>query len=101
MSDRVPLPQKTLERWKLYWEISEVGEIIRRYFVMNFFDGILTALGIMLGFFLMVINGDAVSRLQLAKIALLTAVAIGIPGFTGSRFAETTERKLKVFEILS
>ena len=33
-----------LDRWKRYHQISEVGDITRRYFVMNAFDGALTML---------------------------------------------------------
>ena len=40
---------KTLKRWKRYHQISEVGDITRRYFVMNAFDGALTMLGVVIG----------------------------------------------------
>ena len=36
-------------RLKRYAEISNVGEISRRYFVMNAFDGALTMLGVVIG----------------------------------------------------
>ena len=41
--------KKTLKRWKKYSEISGVGAISRRYFVMNAFDGALTMLGVVIG----------------------------------------------------
>jgi predicted membrane protein (TIGR00267 family) len=90
---------KTLDRWKTYWQISQAGEIIRRYFVMNFFDGILTALGIVLGFFTTNLAGIPASRTQIVSIALATAIAIGISGLTGSHMAESAERRIKVIEM--
>jgi len=41
--------EKTLKKWKQYSEISGVGDISRRYFVMNAFDGALTMLGVVIG----------------------------------------------------
>ena len=49
---------KLFQRWKLYWQISQVGELIRRFFVMNFFDGVLTALGLILGYFTLILFRD-------------------------------------------
>jgi len=43
------MTEKTLERWKRYHKISEAGDITRRYFVMNAFDGALTMLGVVIG----------------------------------------------------
>ena len=92
-------PSKILERWRTYWQISQAGEIIRRYFAMNFFDGILTSLGIVLGFFISNLNGIPANRIQIIYIALVTAIAIGISGLTGSHLAESAERKLKVLQM--
>ena len=39
----------TIKRWKKYYEISSAGDITRRYFVMNAFDGALTMLGVVIG----------------------------------------------------
>ena len=91
--------QARLERWKTLWDISEAGPIIRRYFVMNFFDGVLTALGIVLGFFAIYLNGGETNRSQIFFVASVTAIAIGISGLTGSHLAESAERRLKILEM--
>ena len=44
----MPIKQ-TLKEWKRYYQVSEVGPITRRYFVMNAFDGALTMLGVVIG----------------------------------------------------
>ena len=41
--------KKIVKKWKRYHEISDVGPITRRYFIMNAFDGALTMLGVVIG----------------------------------------------------
>ncbi len=102
MSDSIDTA-KWLERYKILWEISEASPIIRRYFAMNFFDGVLTALGI-------VLPGLIASIFSLGQFqvfdngtyfltGLTTAIAIGISGLTGSHLAESAERKLNVLQM--
>jgi predicted membrane protein (TIGR00267 family) len=74
-------------RIRKYAEITEVGEIARRYFVMNAFDGALTTLGIMIGLFLA--EEDAIT---VVITTLATALAMGISGIWGAYLAERAER---------
>ena len=94
---------KKLERYKILWEISEASPIIRRYFAMNFFDGVLTALGIVLSGFVFLIWPGNSANIPSPKFiffsGLTTAIAIGISGLTGSHLAETAERKLNVIQM--
>jgi hypothetical protein len=46
-----PLSQE-IERLKEYEEVASIAEIVRRYFAMNSFDGILTILGVLVGNYL-------------------------------------------------
>ena len=87
------------KRWKTYMELSHASEIIRRYFCMNFFDGVLTALGLIIGFFLSTQTGISVYRTQIVGISISTAIAIGVSGFTGSSLTEMAERRIKLIEI--
>jgi len=93
------LKTKVFERYKILWQISEASPIIRRYFAMNFFDGILTALGIVLAQFAFYISGDPTTNKLLFFTSLITAMAIGISGLTGSHLAETAERRLNVIQM--
>jgi len=93
------LKTKVFERYKILWQISEASPIVRRYFAMNFFDGILTALGIVLAQFTFFIQGDPSTNKLLFFTSLITALAIGISGLTGSHLAETAERRLNVIQM--
>jgi len=93
------LKTKIFERYKILWQISEASPIIRRYFAMNFFDGILTALGIVLAQFTFLLREDPSSNKLLFFTSLITAMAIGISGLTGSHLAETAERRLNVIQM--
>jgi predicted membrane protein (TIGR00267 family) len=71
-----------------YHEIAEVGEIARRYFAMNAFDGVLTALGVLVGGYL----GGVDSPRAIFIVVLTTAVGMGVSGFYGSYLVERAER---------
>lgn len=94
---------KRFERYKILWDISEASPIIRRYFAMNFFDGVLTALGIVLpGLIATIFDLETFTVLDNTTYfltGLTTAVAIGISGLTGSHLAESAERKLNVLQM--
>lgn len=71
-----------------YHEISEVGEITRRYFSMNGFDGVLTTLGVLAGAYL----GGVDDARAVVVLILTTAVAMGVSGAYGSYMVERAER---------
>jgi len=80
--------RKQLIKWREYGKISEVGQIARRAFVNNAFDGILTMIG--------VVVGNMVVGVQDARTILVTglstAFSIGISGSWGAYLAESAER---------
>jgi len=78
----------TAVRLRRYHEIAEVGEIARRYFAMNAFDGVLTTVGVLTGSF---IGGVSDSRAVISLI-VATAVSMGVSGFYGSYLVERAER---------
>ena len=71
-----------------YHELAEVGEIARRYFAMNAFDGVLTAIGVLVGGYL----GGVDSPRAIFVVVLSTAVGMGVSGFYGSYLVERAER---------
>ncbi len=71
-----------------YHEIAEVGGIARRYFAMNAFDGVLTALGVLVGGYL----GGVDDARAIFVLVLTTAVGMGVSGFYGSYLVEKAER---------
>jgi hypothetical protein len=40
---------RALQQLQEYSDIAEIGEIARRYFAMNAFDGVLTIIGVLMG----------------------------------------------------
>ena len=86
-------------RWKSslkrYIEVSRVSEISRRYFIMNSFDGVMTALGIIFGS--MVAN--VINPKFILAAGLGASLAMFLSGFTGTYMTEKAERLKKFKEL--
>jgi len=78
-----------------YNDISNVGEIARRYFVMNAFDGILTIIGVLMGNLAAGVTNPNV----VITTGLSTSIAMGISGLWGSYLTESAERKHDMEEL--
>jgi predicted membrane protein (TIGR00267 family) len=78
-----------------YHEIAGVGEIARRYFVINAFDGSLTTLGVIAGAY----AGGVKTAGTVVSLILATAVSIGVSGVYGSYQVERAERDRALREI--
>lgn len=78
-----------------YDEITGMSKIIRRYFVMNAFDGALTIFGVLIGTYI----AEHIYPLIVIKVGLATSIAVGISGLWGSFFTEMAERKRELHEI--
>lgn len=81
--------KKQIKSIRKYLKISEAGGLLRRYFVMNAFDGALTMVGVVMGAFV-----AGVTDLGLViSIGIATSVAVGISGLWGAFLTETAERR--------
>ena len=89
--------KKTVKKWKRYHEISGVGAITRRYFVMNAFDGALTMLGVVIGAY---ISGEIEKSIVIISAGIAGSIAMGTSGMSGAYMTEKAERtkKLKKLE---
>ena len=87
--------QVRLERWREYSKISEAGQIARRAFANNSFDGVLTMIGVVMGSFVVGIQESTVVLVT----GLSTALAIGISGGWGAYLTESAERSNAVGEL--
>ncbi|MEM2995702.1 MAG: hypothetical protein QXI91_06815 [Candidatus Bathyarchaeia archaeon] len=86
---------KLLEKVRVYLHITKASGIARRYFVMNGFDGAMTAFGIVLGSWI-----AGVSKPQIIVLACLGAsLAMGFSGFFGAFMAEKAERERHLKEM--
>lgn len=95
MNESDPM-DSTLGRWKKYSEMTELGEIARRYFVMNFFDGVLTVLGVLIGYFTLYLTGIVKDSSAILIPSISVSVAIGISGISGGYLAEKAERRAEI-----
>ncbi len=84
-----------LRRILEYIRISNANEVARRYFVINSFDGTVTALGIILGALLANIRYPS----QVIDVGIATGLALLISGITGTSIAEEAERDRIIREL--
>ena len=90
-----------IEKVRTYADITDFLSIARRYFVNNFYDGMLTILGNILGFFISILRGNQASIDS--YLVLLTGLAISISmfvsGLSGSYISEKAEQKKMKLEL--
>jgi predicted membrane protein (TIGR00267 family) len=86
---------KILKRWKRYYQISEVGDISRRYFVMNAFDGALTMLGVIIGAYM----AGILNPMPIISAGVAGSIAMGTSGISGAYMTEKAERAKKLKEL--
>jgi predicted membrane protein (TIGR00267 family) len=87
--------QVRLDRWREYSRISKAGQIARRAFANNSFDGVLTMIGVVMGSFVVGVQESTVVLVT----GLSTALAIGISGGWGAYLTESAERSNAVDEL--
>jgi len=78
-----------------YNGIANIGEIARRYFAMNAFDGVLTIIGMLMGNLAAGVDNPNI----VITTGLSTCVAMGISGLWGSYLTESAERKRDLEEL--
>lgn len=87
--------RRRLKTWREYMEIANVGEIARRYFAMNAFDGVLTIIGVLMGNWV----GDVHDARVVIVTGMSTSMAMGISGLWGSYLTESAERRHDLEEL--
>ncbi|MDH5612620.1 MAG: hypothetical protein OEY66_09220 [Gammaproteobacteria bacterium] len=70
-------------------DITRSHDIVRRYFVVNGFDGALTMLGLIIGF----IVSESDDLLVIMNVCLGAAIALGMSGLSSAYISESAERK--------
>jgi predicted membrane protein (TIGR00267 family) len=87
--------RQLFKRANQYNGIANIGEIARRYFAMNAFDGVLTIIGMLMGN----LSAGIDSAHIVITTGLSTCVAMGISGLWGSYLTESAERKHDLDEL--
>jgi len=93
--------RETIKNWKQYGKLSDLGEISRRKFFNNCFDGALTCAGIVSGIFIIFLspNSFQFTPQNVLITGFATTLAIGISGLWGAFLSEEAERKKKVSDM--
>ncbi len=84
-----------IKKFKTYAKITDFGSIARRYFVNNFYDGMLTILGILLGFFILIFKDgqQTVDSHIVILTGFATSISMFMSGLSGSYISEKAEQK--------
>ncbi|MET1124317.1 MAG: VIT1/CCC1 transporter family protein [Archaeoglobaceae archaeon] len=81
---------KFFEKLQLYSRLTDLASVSRRYFVIGFFDGVLTILGLILGAYL----ANELKASLVIPAGIATALALGISSGWGAYEAERIEQKV-------
>jgi len=87
--------KKFWEKIKEYDKIANIGDIGRRVIANNGFDGILTAMGIIMGSFF----GKVTEPKFIITAGLGASIAMGVSGAWGSYLTEKAERNKEIKEL--
>ena len=87
--------QRYIDKFKIYNQLSNIGEIARRYFAMNAFDGVLTIIGVLMGNYTAGVENPQI----VVTTGLATCVAMGISGLWGAYLTEAAERERELSEL--
>jgi predicted membrane protein (TIGR00267 family) len=83
------------QRIQEYGKLANIGEIARRYFAMNAFDGVLTMIGVLTGSMAAGVDEPQI----IVTTGLSTCIAMGISGLWGAYLTESAERKRDLVEL--
>jgi len=86
-----------LQRIREYDRLANIGEIARRYFAMNAFDGVLTIIGVLMGNLTAGVDNPKI----VLSTGLATSIAMGVSGLWGAYLTEAAERKRDLVELSS
>ncbi len=81
--------RKFMSKFSRYVKLSGASGILRRYFVMNSFDGVLIILGVIVGSYVY----GALDARYVVGVGVSASMAMAISGFTGAYVTERAERR--------
>ncbi|UCC65690.1 MAG: hypothetical protein JSV36_08355 [Anaerolineae bacterium] len=75
--------------------MAHIGEIGRRYFAMNAFDGVLTIIGVLMGNYMAGVRNAGI----VIHTGIATSIAMGVSGLWGAYLTEAAERERELAEL--
>ena len=86
---------EVLHQLQLLFRITRSQNIARRYFIVNGFDGALTILGMLTGFYF---SGEATTDVMVSA-CLGAVIALGMSGISSAYVSEVAERQKELKEL--
>ena len=87
--------RKASQRIREYDNLVQIGEIGRRYFVMNAYEGVLTIIGVLMGNLIAGVDDPRI----VVSTGMATCIAMGVSGLWGACLTEAAERKRALVEL--
>ena len=87
--------KQTWQRIREYDSLANIGDIGRRYFAMNAFDGVLTIIGVLMGNLMAGVDQPRI----VVSTGMATCIAMGVSGLWGAYLTEAAERKRDLNEL--
>ena len=87
--------ENLLQKARFLLHISRTHGIMRRYFVVNGFDGALTMLGLIMGF----LFSTPASLTITINACLGAAIALGVSGISSAYVSEAAERRRALIQL--
>ncbi|MEA2016163.1 MAG: hypothetical protein U9O59_05610 [Actinomycetota bacterium] len=84
-----------VEQVRTYNKIADISKIVRRYFAVNGFDGVITSIGVLVGNY--VIGVKEYKHVLIAGFAI--CISLGVSGIWSAYNSETAERKKEIFDL--
>ena len=85
-----------LKQFQLLFNLSRSNLIARRYFVVNGFDGALTMLGLLMGFY---VSNDDLALHVVITACMGAAIALSVSGISSAYISESAEKKQELKEL--
>ena len=85
-----------IKQFQLLFSISRSNLIARRYFVVNGFDGALTMLGLLIGFY---VSNEDVALHMVITACMGAAIALSVSGVSSAYISESAEKKQELKEL--
>lgn len=84
-----------IEKIKVYNKIANISKIVRRYFAINGFDGVITSIGVLLGNY--IIGVTEYKNVIIAGTAI--CISLGVSGVWSAYNSETAERRRELDDL--
>ena len=84
------------KQFQLLFSLSRSNLIARRYFVVNGFDGALTMLGLLMGFYF---SNDTLVLHMVITACMGAAIALSVSGISSAYISESAEKKQELKEL--